>query len=159
MLTLNLAGNIGIEHLKTAISSIFSNMRLDRDGDGKISRSELINALLGLLPTFFDYEDISEEVRDLDQTEIKELIDYVGKNFPDYAGVPDEVEAIIRQMIKMIGEVYMTVLVIRKAQRANTPEGAKEKANETMDDPSSEDASIPPPFKPLITKSKKATKG
>lgn len=105
----SLAAGIGIENLKRAITSVFLNLKLDKDGDGKISRSEWVSGLLNLIPTLFNYEDLAIEARDLDKNEIKELIDHVGKSFPDYAGIPNEVEALIREIVALISQIYTVV--------------------------------------------------
>lgn len=119
---------VGVSHIETLITSLFQNLRLDRNHDGKISKSEWISGVMGLLPSLFDYEDLSAEVRDLTKSEIKGLIAYVGKNFPDYDGVAQEKEDLVRELVALIAQVYQVILSVKRVQDANNPEKVAELA-------------------------------
>lgn len=108
---------LGIEALKSFVSEVMNKLRLDKNKDGKVSKSEWISGILDLIPSFFNFDDVSAEARDLTTEEVKQIIDHVGKFFPDYAGVSNEVEALVREIVALVVQgfnVYQAAVAINK---------------------------------------------
>ena len=110
-------GNFGTEEIKNLLQDLFQSMRLDRNNDGKISKGEWFGAISGLVPSLFNIGDVTEEVKDLTQAEFDEIIRWVGKNFPDYTGVGNDVEDLVRQTLLVIAEMIKWVQLLATVRR------------------------------------------
>ena len=119
-------GNFGIEEIKNLLQDLFQTMRLDRNNDGTISKGEWFGAISGLVPSLFNIGDVAAEVKDLTKDEFDEIIRWAGKNFPDYTGVDNDVEDLVRQTILVVAEMikWVNLLAAVRHNRNETPGAA-----------------------------------
>lgn len=117
------AGEFGTDQLKVLLGNVFQNLKLDRDGDGKVETAELTTALVNVLfPALAGFKGVSAEVRDLTASEIADVFAWAEENFPLQAQLREEVELVIAKtigVIRSIIELYDAVLALREANRIN----------------------------------------
>lgn len=121
-MTMQVGKNIGIETLKGLLSALLSASKLDANQDGNVSRGEVFAAISGFAPQLFLVPELTAEVRDLDEDEINQLIRFVGKNFPDYTNIKNDVEDFIRQVILILAEVQKAIQLFAIIRRNRLPE-------------------------------------
>jgi len=107
---------LGVDSIKNFLKAVFERLRMDRDGDGKISKTEFVNAALQLLPEFFFHPNLLPELRDLTKAEISEIFAWVGEFFPDYEGLKDEIEVVIKAASKFAAASLNLVVAIKDLQ-------------------------------------------
>lgn len=95
----------GTEAIKRFLTRLLDLAKLDRNNDGNISTDEWGQAVFGLLPELLNIKEINLEVRDLTTTEVAELTKFLSANFPDYAGLDNAKEAVIRAGLNLIGNL------------------------------------------------------
>ena len=110
-------GNFGVDAIKALLSDLFQTMRLDRNNDGSISRGEWFGAISGLVPSLFNIGEVTEEVKDLTNDEFKEVIRWAGEHFPDYTGVNNDVEDLVRQTLIVVSEMIKWVNKLAAVRR------------------------------------------
>ena len=99
---MQIQSQIGIEAVKSFLSSALDAARLDRDGDGEISNSEWGQAVLSLLPQLLNARQLAAEVRDLTPEESFELLTFAKNNFPNYPGLNDRIEAVVKSSLNLL---------------------------------------------------------
>lgn len=112
-------GVFGTEAVKDLISQVMQAAKLDRNNDGKISRTEWIAALSSLAPSLFQADEVVAELKDLTEQELIEITAFVEAHFPDYTNVRQEVEDLIRQVFATLVEIQKLIIAIKNLK---TPE-------------------------------------
>lgn len=95
--------HLGIENLKAFLVRLIKASDLDKNRDGKVSRLEQFQAIAGLLPSLlFNGKDSIAEARDLDKNEIVELFATVSEYLPDYPGLDNRKEDVIKAALNLV---------------------------------------------------------
>jgi hypothetical protein len=95
----------GTAAIQRFMSRILDLAKLDRNQDGNISTDEWGQAVFGLLPELLNIKELTNEVRDLDTKEVADLLGFASDNFPDYAGLQDEKEEVIRKAFNLLSNL------------------------------------------------------
>ena len=118
------AGEFGVDQLKATLTSVFENVKLDRDGDGKVVAAEFTTALFNVVfPALAGFKGITNEVRDLTELEFIDLLKWVEANFPLQAQLSDEVELLTAKTVQLIRagvEWFDAFQALREANKVNT---------------------------------------
>jgi len=118
MTSITLAGHLNTVALESLIVKALRASKLDKDGDGKVSRSEIFAALADMAPEFFNFQSVIDEVRDLDNSELQHLINVATNNLPDYPNVRAEVEDFVKAILEMTGCLTRVIVAYK---RMNVP--------------------------------------
>lgn len=106
--------NLGTEALEGLVINMLKAFKLDKDGDGKVTRAEIFQSLSELAPQFFNITDSVAEVRDLTISEFNHLCNVAALNLPDYPNVRAEAETVVVAALKVLGAGAELVAAITK---------------------------------------------
>ena len=119
-------GHLGTTALERLIVKALKALKLDKDGNGKVTPGEIFSALTELAPEFFNISDIIDESRDLSGGEIQHLCNVAAANLPDYPNVRAEVEDLVKSILELAGCVTKVIVAYGKMNvpAATTPKAA-----------------------------------
>lgn len=108
---------VGIDNLKLFVVRAVQATDLDKNRDGNISPAEIAIALSGLAGSVFSISSIIKEARDLQPDEIAELLETVKAYLPDYVGVDDKIENLVRAILAFLAAMTVSFVAVLDAVR------------------------------------------
>jgi hypothetical protein len=102
-------GALGTETIREVALIVLKNIKIDRNGDGKIDGGEVSTALLAFAPAIFNAKDLVAEVKDYTKRELYADLDWLATQLPAVAPFRTEVTALIVAIIKLVEAAVVAV--------------------------------------------------
>lgn len=121
MVLVRLNEKYGIDNVKSFLSTIFRNLKIDRDSDGDIESNEILDVVIGLSRELFRFRDIANEFKDLSREEINQLTAWAEANFSQLTEIREDVELIVVRSLGVIHSVsllFESIQAVRKGEPA-----------------------------------------
>lgn len=121
MKSIIISGSMDTVALEALILDLLKALKLDKNGDGKVSRAEIFTSLSELAPQFFNFNEAMAEARDLTTSEFNHLCNFAAANMPDFPNVRAEAETVVSASLNLVGSAAILVSAISRLNASKTP--------------------------------------
>jgi uncharacterized membrane protein YqiK len=114
MATISVGGHLDTVALEGLVLGLLKSLKLDKNGDGKVTKAEAFQSLSELAPQFFNISDVVAETRDLDSSEFQHLCNVAAMNMPDYPNLRAEAETVVSNALELVGSGAKLIAAITR---------------------------------------------
>lgn len=117
MSTIRLPGSLGTDTIRQTAKSIILNLKIDRDGDGKVEANEIASAIAGIIPALLNGQDLLAEVRDYTKEELDADIQWLVKELPAFSPFRPTINAVLTGIAATVNGIIQTVSAVKKLKK------------------------------------------